>query len=252
MFKRIFQLVSAVFVLSFGYCISSYGGETPERSFGFNAGADIVNKFVWRGFSYSKNPVFQPSVTFGYKGASINVWSNMDFGDENGKKGTFNEFDYTLDYTCDINSFSLSSGVLHYSYPDNYGVPTTEIYIGAAADAPGNPEIFVYRDVRDVNGTYIAIGGGTTLPVAVFEIEFTAFLGLADKNHNNFYYNSDKSSLTDFFIGAGIPLIIAGKLSVTPNISFTSVIDKDIRQSFDETGIDKENLLFGVNFSADF
>jgi hypothetical protein len=252
MFKSIILLVSTGLVLSFGYCSLSYGEETPERSFGFNTSADVVSKFVWRGISYSKNPVFQPSVTFGYKGASINVWSNMDLGDENGKKGIFSEFDYTLDYTYDIDNISFSLGALNYTYPDNYGVPTTEIYIGAVADVPVNPEVFVYHDVRDVNGTYISIGGGTTLPVAFFEIELSALLGMADKNHNYFYYKSDKSSLTDIFIGAGIPLTIAGKLSITPNVSFTSVIDKNIRQSFDKTGMDKENILFGVNFSADF
>jgi hypothetical protein len=138
-------------------------GDKPTAS----AGVDILSQYVWRGFALSRNSaVFQPSVTLGYKGFSLNVWGNFDSLEypppalRNQKGAKWNETDFTLGYSRDIfkseqwlKALTINLGCIYYAY-DRTLYPqgdSFELYYGLVADVKifklgvqGNTEVFHY------------------------------------------------------------------------------------------------------------
>lgn len=125
---------------------------------------DILSQYIWRGIALSRNSaVIQPSMTIGYKGFSVNIWGNLDTGEDNrflypapGKRGAkWNETDFTFGYSRDlytgtaIKAITGNVGVIYYALD---GIDDSfEIYWGLAMDvnwfkvaATVNKEVFHY------------------------------------------------------------------------------------------------------------
>jgi hypothetical protein len=131
-------------------------------------GMDIFSQYIWRGFALSRNSaVFQPSLTVGYKGFSVNVWGNFDTHENNpylvpnayNRGAKWNETDFTVGYTRDlyngtaIKAITANVGAIYYAYDTavNPQGDSFEIYYGLAADlnwfklsATANTEVFHY------------------------------------------------------------------------------------------------------------
>jgi len=115
-----------------------------------SVGVDMLSQYIWRGIALSRNSVvFQPSVTIGYKGFSLNIWGNLDSGEycrflgRNPKRGVkWNETDFTFGYSRDlytgtaIKSISANAGVIYYALDSAFNPQgdSFEIYWGLATD----------------------------------------------------------------------------------------------------------------------
>ena len=63
--------------------------------------ADVVSKYVWRGFDQGSGASVQPSLGLAYKGVSLSAWGSTSITDLEPK-----EFDITLGYS--IGGFSIT------------------------------------------------------------------------------------------------------------------------------------------------
>ena len=128
-------------------------------------GVDLFSQYIWRGFALSRNSVvFQPSLTFGYKGFSANVWGNFDTSQSNPfvtttRQAKWNETDFTFGYSRElyagtaIKSLTANLGVIYYAL-DSVNNPqgdSFEIYYGLGLDvnwfklsATANQEVLHY------------------------------------------------------------------------------------------------------------
>jgi hypothetical protein len=216
-----------------------------------SAEASVMSKYLWRGIALNEDPVFQPSVTLGMGGLSLNIWGNMDFTDYQDKKFHFTETDYTLDYSIELPILSVSAGALRYEYADIPGfTPTTELYIGAESGVMGSPSLKIYQDVDKGKGTYIEVGAEQSIPVVPFaSFDVSASLGWGSSMHNRFNYDIPgmKSAFTNFALGAGLPIGLGEKISVTPSVQWVFCINSDMRKVYD-----KDVAAFGLTASAEF
>ena len=64
-----------------------------QDKFEVSVGADIVSKYLWRGFDQGTGASIQPSLELGYKGFFIEAWGNTSITDLEAK-----EVDFTLGY----------------------------------------------------------------------------------------------------------------------------------------------------------
>lgn len=216
-----------------------------------SAEASVMSKYLWRGVALNEDPVFQPSVTFGMDGLSLNIWGNMDFTDYQDKKYNLTETDYTLDYSLELPLLSVSVGAMRYQYADIPGyTPTTELYIGAESGAIGSPSLKIYQDVNKGKGTYIEVGGEQSIPVVPFaSLDVSASLGWGSAKHNRFNYDiaGMNGAFTDFALGAALPIGLGEKITVAPNMQWISCINSDMRKVYD-----KNVFAFGLTASAEF
>lgn len=140
-----------------------------------SAGVDILSQYVWRGFALSRDSaVFQPSLTVGYKGFSLNVWGNFDSGEgapaalTTRRGAKWNETDFTFGYSREVfkserwlKSLTVNLGGIYYAY-DHVLYPqgdSFELYYGLVADfnifklgLQGNTEVFHYP------GNWLTVG----------------------------------------------------------------------------------------------
>jgi hypothetical protein len=129
-------------------------------------GVDVLSQYIWRGFALSRNSaVIQPSLTVGYKGFFVNIWGNMDTGEDDPflspsfRGAKWNETDFTLGYSRDlyngtaIKAITANIGGIYYAFDSavNPQGDSFEIYYGLGIDvnwfklsATANQEVFHY------------------------------------------------------------------------------------------------------------
>ncbi len=100
-----------VFLLFLGIC-SSMQAQDKGNPITFNAGADFMSRYVWRGTQYGGvAPSIQPSVSMGIAGLEIGAWGAFSTGGVN----TTQEFDLYLSYTFAKDMFTAT--VTDYYFP---------------------------------------------------------------------------------------------------------------------------------------
>jgi len=213
----------------------------------------FVSQYVWRGIALNKETVIQPSLTLACNNLSLNVWSSMDMTDINGYKNDVNELDFTLDYSSSFSLINYSAGVVRYTFPETDFVSTTELYLVLSSEKTGNMWVSLFQDVAAVEGSYVSIGNGTSLQLGTFPgIDVSGSLNWGSSKHNNFYYGYDNGAMTDCNVSISSTFGIGSYLSVTPSITFASLINEKIRDSFKSGDIERDNVIGGLTLSAAF
>lgn len=102
-FKRM-SVITLAFLIGF----INLNAQT-ESSTSFDAGADIVSNYIWRGTKFGTGPAIQPYVEFSAGNFAIGSWGSFGFTDNEAA-----EADLYLSYGFD---FGLSIGLTDYYYP---------------------------------------------------------------------------------------------------------------------------------------
>jgi hypothetical protein len=250
--RRLFVVGAMIFViLGAGPGIgSAEEGRTslPRPDFGVNL--TFVNKYVWRGMLLTDGPVFQPAATLGYKGASVNVWGNLDLNDVNDTAGEFNEIDLTLDYTHTIKEFSVSGGLIYYDFPNTDFNSTMELYVAGGIDILLQPTITVYFDVDQVEGIYGTLGFSHSFDLpdsdsVSWSLDLTTSVGLGSVQYVDYYFGVHDAAFTDFYAEGSLPITIFDQLTISPYVGVTVVLDTALRAQTAQS----DNFLVGAILS---
>jgi len=210
--------VLVLFLLT-GFSVVGYGQESPKESkLGFDIGADIMSRYVWRGTRYGgSSPNIQPFTSLSISNFEIGVWGAYSIGGTN----PYQEFDLYATYNFADEMFSVT--ITDYFFPDElsdykyfeYEKDSTGHIFEGAISFNGTEKIpvslliatnFYGCDAKKINddvnspdfneedgiqySTYFELGYSTSIR----KIDFDAFLG--------FTLNSPKKADTDSgFIG---------------------------------------------------
>jgi uncharacterized protein (TIGR02001 family) len=221
---------------------------TPRPEFAVDLA--FVNKYVWRGMLLTDGPVFQPGATLGYKGASISVWGNLDLDNVNDLSGEFNEIDLVLDYTHSIKEFSLSGGLIYYTFPNTDFRSTVELYVAAGVDTLLQPCLTIYYDVDQAEGFYGTFGLAHSFGLLDSDsidvgLDLSTTVGLGSSQYVDFYFGIRDTAFTDFNATGSLPITIIDQLTVSPYVGVTMVLDNSLRAQMDES----DNFLVGAVLS---
>jgi len=227
----------------------------------------LISQYNWRGMVINEDLSLQPTLTVGHRGFSFNVWGQMDltdFGEDecvytddcDSRAWQFTEVDFTLDYTHTFGKFTVGSGIIFYLYPNwDHADDTHEVYINFSYDMILQPTLSVYYDFDEIDGWYInfAIGHSFTIN-RKFSIELFSSVGWGDSDYNNYMFGNDDSAMVDFNCGLKTPYKITDKLTITPTLTFSSLIDSDNRDIVDDYDCcdHPDNLYGGVALSYSF
>ncbi len=102
--KRHFIIALALFV---GFI--NLHAQEEEASSSFDAGADIVSNYIWRGSKFGTGPAVQPYVEFSAGNFALGSWGSFGITDNESP-----EADLYLSYGFD---FGLSIGITDYYFP---------------------------------------------------------------------------------------------------------------------------------------
>ncbi|MEA3333962.1 MAG: TorF family putative porin, partial [Pseudomonadota bacterium] len=232
-----------------------------------DAEALVISKYVWRGIEVNKDPVLQPSLTVAYGGFSFNLWGNMDltdFGkdecvytsDCESRAGQFTEVDLTLDYSRSFDKLTLGAGIISYQFPNwDDSEDTHELYFALAYDCLLQPALTIYYDFDEVNGFYtnFSISHSFTVNDKI-GIEMSSSVGYGDLDYNKAYFGIDDDALVDVNAGIAVPFQVTEKITITPMLTLTSIIDSDLRDSVENNSCcdDETNIYGGIAIGFSF
>jgi hypothetical protein len=198
-------------------------------------GVDLFSQYIWRGFALSRDSVvFQPSLTVGYKGFSVNVWGNFDTSQSNPfvtttRQAKWNETDFTIGYSRElyagtaIKSLSANIGVIYYAL-DSVNNPqgdSFEIYYGLGLDvnwfkltATANQEVLHYP------GWWLTLGISRAFELP-FKIQDNSNVSLELGHNFIFLFSRDQVAYPNFSTSDPVVAFsgpLAGQLYATLNI----------------------------------
>ena len=148
-----------------------------DEKLGFTASVDFLNQYVFRGIASSADSmVIQPSLTYTWKGFSINVWGNLDtdqkFFDRDEAK--WNETDLTISYSREVyKNLTLNGGFVRYFF-HNVDYDALEIFAGASYALPFQitTAFTLYRELTDYPGWWFQFDITKNFPLPCYGMSF--------------------------------------------------------------------------------
>lgn len=218
-----------------------------------------VSEYVWRGLQLNPDATYQPSLTFSDEesGVSINIWGSMDTTDVYGQSGSFTELDYTLSYGWDASCCGMSAGWIHYTFPNTEFAGTNELFVSSCFGGTLSPTLGINLDVDEAKGFYASLGAGYDcafpwLKGEEKKLNLSAKVSFGSDNYNDFYYFTNKFALTDASITASMPFTVGEKMTLTPSVSYSTLLDSDIKDNVEAAGLKADNFYGGVTLSMSF
>lgn len=234
--------------------------ETPVLS--VNLSASFNSKYIWRGQLLNDDFVFQPLVGLSYGGLSASLWGNLDMTDYHDNSGEFTEYDWTIGYADTvpgIDFLTYSLGVIYYYFPSaSNDADTTEIYAGLGLDMLLSPTVTVYRDVDEIDGTYVAFSVSHSVD-KLFELAqdmpvgmtVLTSLGWGNEGYNKGYWGGlDENALQDLTMTVGFPIPVGG-WTLTPSVNYVTLMDSDVRKT-DIYDTSSDYFFTGITLSTSF
>ena len=237
-----------------------------EPSLSTNVSAAFISKYVWRGQMLNEDFVFQPSVGFGYGGLSASLWGNADMTDYSDNEWEFTEYDWTVDYSNTVpglDFLSYSLGAIYYHFPSTTA-STTEVYAGLGLDMPLSPTVTIYRDIDEIDGTYVAFSLSHSVdkifelsPTVPVGMEASASIGWGSSSYNKGYWSNDdanrsvtSNSMQDLTLSLGLPIAAMG-WTITPSANYVTLLDSRVRDA-DTYARGSDYFFTGITISRDF
>jgi uncharacterized protein (TIGR02001 family) len=220
-----------------------------------NVDLAYVSKYIWRGTVQNDDPAFQPSITLSNpSGVSFNFWGSMNTSA--GNSGNFTEEDYTLSYAWTAGTKAMSAGYIYYAFPNTAFASTQEVYSSICFGGPLCTTFSMNYDFDEAGGFYGALSGGyacnlTPSKSVPTTMNLSAKLGFATSGYNDFYFGVDKTALVDFVLGASVPYE-AGKMTITPSLSYSMVVNSELGDSLSASSVGKNNFVSGLTLSSSF
>lgn len=268
--KKVYQIAICFSFLILAF--NAFGQDSTQTSgVSFNAGADLVSRYVWRGTQFGGfSPAIQPGVSVGVGNLEIGAWGSYSVGGVN----PYQEFDLYVSYTMLDGMFSLTLN--DYFFPDEIADykyfrydkdETGHIFEGAVSfNGTDNFPVslllavnFFGNDARKINddetspdfnqedgiqySSYAEIGYSTKIQ----DVDINAFMGLALNNPKKADPNTGYVGETGFY-GDGFGVVNLGltaskEIKITDKYSlpvFASIITNPQRE--------KVFFVFGITF----
>jgi hypothetical protein len=112
----------------------------------------FFSQYIWRGYELSRDSlVIFPSLTVGYKGFNVNVWTDMDTHYQPTKAHELWETDLITTYS---NSWKFISGTFGWIFYDTDAGDAQELFLILGFDTILTPTLSVWREIQNVNPTW--------------------------------------------------------------------------------------------------
>jgi hypothetical protein len=228
-----------------------------EEEAGVAAGIEVpvLSAYVWRGQVLNDEAVLQPSFEVSKGGFALNTWANYNLTDNvTDNAGDCNEVDLTASYELSAGPATFNAGVVEYLFPNTDASSTREASIEASLDnLPVTPGATVVYDFDEADGFYVALSlsyGHEISESLMLNLEGS--IGYGFSNYNEFYFGVADDALNDGTLSAGLDYAVNDSWTITPAVTFTALLDGDIRDAANELYFDDHQVVGSLTASCAF
>jgi hypothetical protein len=222
----------------------------PARAADVTVGADFNSAYVWRGLTFSGDPVVQPSIDvgglkLGKVPLNINVWGNFNLGDWDGtvEKNQYSEIDFTV--TAELPK-GFSVGFIEYVF--TVGEPSTRELTAAWGHdfSFATPTVSFFYDVEQIDSGFLMLGLSRELALGQqAALELKAEAGYAGEGFAQ-YYGGEKAGFYQYNLVGKLSYKLGENGSLSGTVGYTDGFDRAI--------LPKQDARFygGINASYSF
>lgn len=215
--------------------------EAPEVS----VDVPFSSGYAWRGQSFDKNPVIQPSVWLGYSGFSLEFWHNYSTRD-----GKVDEFDTTLGYERAWGIATFNVGFTSYDYPN--GDPSTcEGTLGVSVEGPVTVFANGYYDFDEVEAFYGELGVSKSVELLdkKLSLDIEARVGASDGAYNQYWFDMPRDgTMQDGTITLALPWSVTDQFMITPSVQYSYMLDEQVRNAVQDDSVWVGTLALSYTF----
>jgi hypothetical protein len=201
--------------------------------------AAFLSGYMWRGQAYNDEVVLQPASTVTKGAFTASVWGNYNLTDRvTGEKADFSEVDVTLSFAGKFGPVGASAGLIEYVFPNQTAGEaaaqgTREVFVSLSLpDYAVVPSLGVYRDIDEVDGTYLTAGLAYTAPMCdTLSLTVSGSVGYGDKDYNGIYFGVGEAAWNDANVGLALTWKVCGTVSIVPSVQYTTLIDSGVKDS---------------------
>ena len=203
----------------------------------YSVESSVFSQYVWRGMLPTNGPVLQNSVTALWRGAHLNMWTNLDLNSANGRRGKFNEVDFDAGYDRSLEKVGFSAGAIRYTFPNTPFAATTELYAGATLAVPLRPAVKAYFDVDGIRGAYVTFDVSHAVPMPKphpsvgWSVELAAGAGWGSNGCSRSYFGVHQQGLMDVHPGLAVPVSLGKRWRLTPRLGYAALARSALRLS---------------------
>ena len=167
--------------------------QDEDRGPTLNFGADIMSRYIWRGYDYGNSPAIQPNLSFSWQGLTVGAWGSYAFTSRSimfddtteTNLGHYSEVDLYLSYTYKwftimfydyftMNGLNVNEGNKFFDYNNKTTGHTFEVSL--SFEGPENFPLIIYA--------------GTLVYGADKNQDSTGVYGLGEKNNFSTYFEA--------------------------------------------------------------
>lgn len=219
--KRIWGILLAAVAAAFVALPPAFAANTSA-----GASMGVYSSYVWRGITVHKEAAVQPSVSLGYEGFGINLWSDWDSDTRE-----LVETDLTLDYAFSVQKLGLDAGYIYYGLEGL--ADTQEFYVSASYDTLLNPSLTLYWDVDEGDGGFLVASVGHSIKLQGRLEGAAVNLGAsASANLGNAVMGLDESGrkfagLYNGELSASVSIPLNKEMSIEPMVAYSFPLSND-------------------------
>jgi hypothetical protein len=196
----------------------------------------LYSQYIWRGYGLSRDGlVIFPTLTVGYKGFAVNVWTDLDtrfgrFGGTEDREFKLQETDVTVSYSNSYAPWKLnySLGWILYDFQPLQGMDDAhenrikdtknqEIFVTLGLDVPLKPTFSVYQEIETGKAWYFQLGVSHSFPVYKdWSLDLAGTVSYLNNKSTD-----DFSDFHDGNISAGLKIPLNKYLSLKPNLQYS-------------------------------
>lgn len=213
----------------------AFGTDTVEggKSVAFGTETDAVYQYLWRGISYNRGLIAQPSAWLSRGDFTLSAWCNITLHDFD-KAVKQHEVDLTAQCDLSFGDLVVTPSINIYFYPNQTRAPTTgELAFGGSYFLE-SWEFFTnqFVDFIEYRGAYYGeIGFGYSFPVkATNTLSAGLNLGWASGKFNAAYNGISQSTLSSLALNCRYNFKLTESVSVQPHAELFRNLNSSLRK----------------------
>ena len=204
--------------------------ESEEPSFTGVLDAFAFSQYVWRGYEFNPESVFQPYLRLNDAGFEVAARGTLDFTDANGMKGEFSDYNLRAGLAKRTKMAEIALTYNYYGYRGER-LKTQELALELAWGNPFFVGLDVYWDFDQADGFYGRLSTGFAWKAGFFSLIPSVSVGGATSKYLDYYFGVDSNSFCDLQVSLRAEAELATGIAIVAEGDYSELLTGDLREA---------------------
>jgi hypothetical protein len=188
------------------------------------------SQYIWRGYEFNPDAVFQPALRLNEKGVELAGQGTIDFTDANGMKGDLSDWKLRAGLARRMPGSEVALTYNYYGYRGERN-KTQEIALEMAWGNPFFMGLDVYWDIDRTDGFYGRLSTGFGWKTGFLSLIPSISVGAATDKYLDYYFGVDNNSFCDLQATLRAEAELTAGVSIVAQGDYSEMLTGDLREA---------------------